>query len=258
MYICISGLLFLVYFYKRSSGYQSNVPSDYFFVFDIKNSINNLGNMIAWIINYPRGWQYGAPVRYPIQKIISGIYLTFVLISYYLSFIKNKLEFFSINFFLFSSMILFVFLNNVHLFYMDLPFLFLLQLVVISTEYLYSKNIKFAYIFVGLWFLINLSNQFIIKEQWLEYSFVANSNKSAVNYLNILKENEFEKYDLICISEQNRGGFGTEDGRLVNHLGLKNFKVISTKDKLLPIECNSNNSLNLVNDAWDYQLYSQD
>jgi len=258
VFLTIPVTIFILYFVARTNTYAQNIPSDYYFVFNIKHNINNLLNMAAWMFNYPRGWQYGAPIRYPlIQPVISATSLLVFTFGFFHSLIKNKIQTLAYLLFLFASIVLFIFLNNVHLFYMDIPYLLVLIIFSKAIKSIELNNYNLAKILVSLLFIVNLAQFFLIKPQWLKYSFVANANKSAINYRKVLKDNEYQKYDQICISEHNRGSFGTEDGNLVNYLSEKKFKIISVKDSSLPEDCFNNHTLRLKNDAWSYVAYEK-
>lgn len=256
VFLAIPTIAFLLYFFARTNTYTQNTPSDYYFVFNIKENLNNVLDMTAWMLSYPRGWQYGAPIRYPlIQPIISLISLLIFSFALIISLIKRKTETLAYLLFLFASVILFIFLNNAHLFYMDIPYLLMLIIFSKTIKSIELNNYNLARILVSFLFIINLAQIFLTKPQWLEYSFVANANKSAIDYRNVLEDNNYQKYDQICISEHNRGGFGTEDGNLANHLSEKKFKIISVKDNNLPEECFNDYTLRLKNDAWIYVSY---
>lgn len=254
--LAIPTIAFLLYFFARTNTYTQNTPSDYYFVFNIKENLNNVLDMTAWMLSYPRGWQYGAPIRYPlIQPIISLISLLIFSFALIISLIKRKTETLAYLLFLVASVILFIFLNNAHLFYMDIPYLLMLIIFSKTIKSIELNNYNLARILVSFLFIINLAQIFLTKPQWLEYSFVANANKSAIDYRNVLEDNNYQKYDQICISEHNRGVFGTEDGNLANHLSEKKFKIVSTQDSTLPENCFNDQTLRLRNDAWIYFSY---
>ena len=256
IFIFLPTILFISYVLRRISAYQESIPTDYYFIFSLKKAINNFSNIFSWLINYPKGWQYGAPIRYnPWQYFIGGFYFLILLSGTYFSYLKDKFATMINLFFILISVAIFVFLNITHVFYMDLPFLLILILISRALIFLINKHKKIAYLFLAMWVSINFINLFIIKPQWLEYSFVANANKAAKNYQDVLEKNSFENYDQICIMSHNRGKFGTEDGKLANHLNVKKFNIISTQDTFFPEECLIEKSLNLVNDAWSYSLY---
>lgn len=258
VFLSIPTVAFILYFFARTNTYTQNIPSDYYFVFNIKQNISNLLNMIAWMFSYPRGWQYGAPIRYPvIQPIVSIVSLLIFSLGFYYSLLKNKIQTLTYSLFIFASIILFIFLNSVHLFYMDLPYLLTLVIFSKGIKSIELDKLNLAKTLVLLLFLINLAQIFLTRPQWLEYSFVANANKSAKDYKNILEKNNYQEYKQICIAEHQRGGFGTEDGNLVNHLSEKKFEIISTKDNSLPENCFNEYSLRLKNDAWSYILYEE-
>lgn len=256
IFIAIPTAAFIQYFIARINTYTQNTPSDYYFIFNIKENLNNVLDMTAWMFSYPRGWQYGAPIRYPlIQPIISLISLLIFSFALFISLIKRTTETLAYLLFLFSSVILFIFLNNTHLFYMDIPYLLMIIIFAKTIKSIELNNYKLAKILALLLLLINIAQYFLIRPQWLEYSFVANANKSAIAYRNILENNDYQKYEQICISEHNRGVFGTEDGNLANHLSEKKFKIVSTQDSTLPENCFNDQTLRLRNDAWIYFSY---
>jgi len=258
IFLILPTIVFILYFLARQNSYSQNTASDYYFVFDFMHNINNILDITAWLINYPRGWQFGAPIRYPIiQPLISLVNLSVFSFVIVYGIIKNKLETFSYLLFILASLILFIFLNNAHLFYIDLPFLLMIVLFSTMIKSIEGNYLKVSQILVAVFFIANLTNLVLIKPQWLRYSFVANANKSAINYRKILESNDYQKYDQICISDHHRGGFGTEDGNLVNYLSEKRFTVISVKDSILPNKCFTQNTLRLKNDAWSYSLYNQ-
>lgn len=256
LFISLSVLIFGLYVFNRVNAYSFAIPSDYYFNFHFGQAATNLSNMFAWIIQYPRGWQYGAPIRYNLWHIcISVSSLLLILISVCCTFLRNKLELVSLLLFGFASVSIFIFLNITHVFYMDLPFLLLIILFAHAYAFITTKQRKFAQFFLFSLLIVSATNLIFIKPQWLQYSFVANANTSAKNYKKILEENNYKKYSQICIVDHNRGEFGTENGNLVNHLKTGLFTIISTKEKTLPSECNTEDSLNLLNDAWEYYVY---
>lgn len=258
IFLFLPVVAFCFYLISRVSSYTNSTPSDYFFVFELKNILANLFNMISWIVNYPRGWQFGAPIRYPlIQPLIALSNAVILTTIFWLNLIKNKKQTFIYLLFIISSVVLFLFLNNNHVFYMDLPFILIMVLFSKTLDEKEKGKLILPKFLIFIFFITNLSNLFLIKPQWLEYSFVANSNKSAINYKNILETNNYSQYDQICISDHQRGGFGTEDGNLINHFSKKKLRIMSFKESTLPSTCFNEKTLRLKNDAWSYYSYDE-
>lgn len=252
-FISISIIIFLVYLILRANVYQK----DYHFIFSTKNLYYTCSHIFAWLVNYPKGWQYGAPIRYKIiQLSISLFYFLFLLYTLIKNFIKNRIITLALIIFSLVSICLYLFLTDVLVYYLDVSYILLIIFISKANDILIKrKKNTYSNIYILIWFLLNFSNLLIIKPQWLKYSFVANANTSAINYRKILEQNNYLKYDQICIINHHRGGFGTQDGILAQHLSGKNMSIISVKETSLPPICQNDQSLNLVNDAWDYHLY---
>ncbi len=249
---------FLAYLSIRIVGYSNNTPQDYYFVFNFRHTLENILHIIAWLMNYPKGWQYGAPLRYHFwQPLISAINFCIFLLIFIVGLMKKKSIIIIYGLFIMASVILFIFLNHIHLFYMDLPFLLLLILGVKIIQITQKTRPTLTRLIIIIFFATNLWNLKFIKPQWLQHSFVAKANQAAQNYLNILNTHNYQKYNTICIANHQRGSFGTEQGNLINHISRNNFEIYSIKNTELPEECFKDTSLILINDAWSYSIYKK-
>lgn len=254
-FLGLAGIIFAFFIIKRVSAYSWSFNSDDFFVFSLKKVLENIFHILMWLLNFPKGWQYGVPIRSLLHYLFSFFNLIILTAVFILSFIKNKLKTLTLFVLMFLSIAPFLFLKSVMPYYMDTFFLLFLLTVQEAYFVLKKTNNKLAYIFISIFLFLNISNLFLAKNQWLEYSFVARANQAAKNYRKILEDNDYYNKEQICISKHHRGVWATEDGNLAKHLSKKEFEIISTQSAELPKKCFINDSLNLKNDAWDYFLY---
>lgn len=245
-----------IYVIMRLLGYSNDMTNAYYFDVSASRLTSTAAHWIAWMIGYPMGWQYGAPIRLPIvQPVLSLLYLGFyatVLNFGWMTDGRILAVFLGLSAAVFS---LLGFLSQTHVFYLDLLFILFSVYFGSVVASLLSTKSKIANGMIISWLVLNIVSMLIIKPQWLEYSFVARAEESAQNFAKVLRENNAKTYQRICIINHDRGTFGTEDGNLANYMGIGTFDIESTSSAEVPNECLNSESLTLSNDVWSYSVY---
>jgi len=227
---------------------------NYSFVYTPSKLLENLASIASWMLNYPRGWQYGAPLPKTISTfliagltcLIAGLTLSILMIK------KTKLGLFLGMAFI-LSLAPYLFLNRILIYYLDGAIIVFFISIAFALNNFPKKKQLFL---IALLISICMSHFFIIYPQWHKYSFVANANETAKNYIYTLSKSNVLEYDAICILNHNKGAWATENGNLANFLYSKKFKIISTLDTKKPKECGKE-SLVLINDERSYLLYDR-
>ena len=250
-FIFFASLIFLAYLVLRLSFYQVT-DTNYAYVFSLAKLKENSLNILAWLVNYPRGWAYGAPERFGLkQDLISLGQLLLLGIGLVAAFFWNKKDTLKYIFLFLVSLAPFLFLNRTLVYYLDLAFIFLILLLSLAVNYFFlSLKQKFlTWGFVLAWFLLLASNLWLIRPQWLNYSFVARANQAVTSYLSYFNQTDIKS---VCILSHQRGEWGTEAGLAVKHYFPKRqIQVVSIKNDR-PSQACLRSDLILINDAWSY------
>ena len=228
--------------------------SVYRFVFTLEKLKENVLLIGSWLLNYPRGWQYGAPL--PKNGLTIGV--TLATLIFFLGAVKllltkrTYLIFFGL--LLAAALTPFLFLNRILLYYFDSAVL----ITVIAAAYGLSlyKNQKIINALVTLFVATFFVHYAVISPQWHQYSFVANANEAAHNFLEAIGTVDWHQKERLCVTNHDGGMWATQYGNLINHLGDKQLEVISVVDETLPESCQQN-SLILKNDARKYEVVGE-
>lgn len=249
--IPISVFVFL-YFFIRLRSFGPGDP-DYAFILTFNKLKENLLLMIPWLLNYPRGWQYGVPLPKPFF-INLIIFINLIAVFFlYLNLILKKFVVFVIVLVAFLITLLpYLFLNRILVHHIDNAYLIFFTGIIFSLYLLNKQRKSLAKLIIGLLFFSNVFLFSFSLPQWTKYSFVAVSNETAQNYINILKKTDTNSYDRICIVNHDKGSWPTEDGKLAEFIIKKPILIFSTKTQKIPIICKNNRSLILKNDDRNY------
>ncbi len=255
--LCFTAIIIIIstaYLFFRLILYHSADPN-YMYVFSLLKLKENVILITAWIFNYPKGWQYGAPN--PKTMFTFGVSII-TLLAYIISSINifklDKKVFFIYCSLLFLSIAPFLFLNRILVFYFDTTLLILIFAFGYSLQSLFCEHeigSKYQKLFIIL--VIYVSNYFVILPQWLHYSFVANANEAARNYISAVRTNITSRDSRICIINHTKGVWATENGNVINFVQKKHIDVVSAANSSIPLLC-QNNSLILSNDDRRYSV----
>lgn len=245
-------ILIFLYFFIRL---KSFVPSDpnYAFILTFSKLKENLLLIIPWLLNYPRGWQYGVPLPKPLF-INLFIFVNFITVIFlYLNLVLKKFKVFVIILVAFLITLLpYLFLNRILVHHIDNTYFVFFTGVVFSLYLLYKQKNGLAITILIFIFINSLVFFSFTLPQWTKYSFVAVSNETALNYIDVLKKNEINSYERICIINHDKGSWPTEEGKLAEFIINKPIAIFSTKTQEIPIICKKNMSLILKNDDRNY------
>lgn len=249
--ISITSLIILVYLLLRFTLYQST--GDYALGNSFTNAIGMSVDIGSWLIGYPRGWQYGAPEPKTWLTYVTSL---ISLVSLGLIFAKPKQLIktwktqilFVIT--LGSSIAPFFIIDRALVFYVDVAILILIFWLAYNHQDSNKKWLFFLPVVLSL-----VVQFFIYYPQWHKYSFVANANTTVQNYRQALFDNDFYQYEQICIINNTRGSWGTEDGEAARLLYGYKGKINSVKEDVIPIECKLPNTLLLRNEMWEFYLF---
>jgi hypothetical protein len=212
IYTSLALLFTFGYFLFRLSVYKV-VDPNYSFIFTFAKAKENILLIISWLFNYPRGWQYGAPL----SKNIFIYLIPFSTIILYTVFVlkANKKFLILISVFLFLSIAPFIFLNRILVFYFDASII-ILSLALLKTNYKFSLPLIF----------ISLLQYFLIYPQWQQYSFIALSNRTARNYLKTISSVDTSPYENICLVGDQSSNWSIDNGKLANVYFQTDFPVV--------------------------------
>jgi len=240
----IGGYLFL-----RFSSYSS--AGEYSVRFSFATMIKSLLDVFAWVLGYPRGWQYGTPEPKSVLTLVTAavtaasLAMT-VIVAGPLKYWKKHL-FFGV--LLGLSVAPFLIIERVLPFYFDITILVVVFWVLETTRHSSTQLRKIVLILLGLSFVLQYLAYF---SQWQKYSFVANANQAVTSYLGVLSQENLQNYPQICIKNHTVGIWGTMDGLSAKYLLGYEGKIVSLPEDMIPEECKMTKSLIIRNDGLEY------
>lgn len=246
---CVLAAVFGLYGSLRLTSYSSP-DNNYRYSLNLSTLASNVLHFSAWLNDYPKGWQYGTPVTpraisLPLSLIQVFVWLTLIIFAAKSS--KTKFQYLVSA--LLITMLPYLFLNRVLVFYLDQTYTILLLLAVLGWLELRRRFRGWAYIILTVFVAGSVIKAYVFLPQWHQYSFVGVAQHIAQNYLNVLKQNRSETFPQICIVEHREGTWATEYGRLAYR--LYQVPVVSSADSRRPQECLSS-ALFLKNDGRNY------
>jgi hypothetical protein len=231
------------------------VDPNYSFIFTTQQIVTNMSLIIPWLINFPRGWQYGAPLprsifAFPIILVwISTMALVVGLIR------KNSRKHLALIIVaLVISLSPYLFLSRVLTYYLDATVCIIIFSIAYGIRHIpVGRGIAIISVFC----LAALAHFLIISPQWHTYSFVANANETAHNFVQTVRASVRLDTDTVCIVNHSKGGWATQDGQLIHFVYLdRHIKVISTTLSSPPSVCRKQSAVTLVNDDRKYRIYT--
>lgn len=228
------------------------VPADpnYSFVYTPAKLLENFGLMVSWLLQFPRGWQYGAPLpKTIITYFVSGSFFSITGIFLAILLLKKKMYLLFLGLLGFFALVPYFFLNRILVYYLDIAMVIYIVAFIFAISTLSKRSQNILTAIISFLFIIHFLS---IYPQWHRYSFVANANETAKNYILALKKANAENYDTVCILNHNKGAWATQNGELASYVYDNKFKIISTLDLTISNEC-TNNSLVLINDERSYK-----
>lgn len=248
---CSAALLVIAgmsgYWYLHLSQFQAT--PEYQLRFHIGQMISTSLDLLAWLVAYPRGWQYAAadPKMFWTYLLTLGSVILWGSIFWRPN-IKSRL-FQTLCFFLaFAvSVVQFLFIERALVYYLDGTIL----LLVFWLCYWQKKQAMLLSLAIAVIFLSQFALYF---PQWQRYSFVANANTTLQNFRQRLTENHFRQSSQLCIYDNARGHWAIMDGQAARMLFAYTGKIYSTEENFLPDFCQTADSLILKNNGWDFQV----
>ncbi len=231
------------------------VDPNYSFIFSTQQIVTNMGLIIPWLINFPRGWQYGAPLprsifAFPIILVwISTMALVVGLIR------KNSRKHLAlIVVALVISLSPYLFLSRVLTYYLDATVCIIIFCIAYGIRHIpVGRGVAIISVFC----LAALAHFLIISPQWHTYSFVANANETAHNFVQTVSTSVHPSTDTVCIVNHTKGAWATQDGQLIHLVyPARDIKVVSTPLSSPPSVCRKKSAVILVNDDRKYHVYT--
>ncbi len=249
LWISAATISSIIYLGLHAILYPSLDPN-YAVVLSPQKFIENLLLIGSWLVAYPRGWQYGAPEPKNIFTFLITISMSMSFIIAYISVFLEKKKFHIIFFTgaLFFSIVPYLFLQRVLVYYADAAFIILIVMMGLAMSKKFHKR---AFVLSLFFCVISALHFLLIYTQWHQYSFVARSNMAARNYMREVSKLDLSKYKNLCILNHTEGTWGTHNGNLVTYATGSLIHVISTPLKDIPNEC-LDSSVILRNDGIDY------
>ena len=237
------------YFLIRSLSYQQ-IDSAYSFVFTFQKGFENIGNFAAWLLNHPRGGEFG---YYGFRNLFNYLNSLMILVIWTVGFInafikKNAWLIILVSVFL-LSLSPFIFLNRTLLFYMDVPFM---TLGLLLAYFVTQKTFKYLMPVMIVSIILSYAAFF---NKWISYSFVANSQLIASNLMTAIQPHDLDGINEICIMEHGLGSWPTSKGRIIYLLRPEyNGKIYSLKGESSKYCQDQNRSLSFRNENVEYIL----
>lgn len=242
--ICTLLTITIGYLAIRFTSYKVT-DENYRFVFTIAKMKENVGNISAWLINHPRGAEFGFyGFRNIVNYLLSGILLVMWIVGGITTFKKDSTWFVVLFGVFMFSIIPFIFLNRTLFFYMDAPFIVLGLLLVSALQ----SRLKFLWISLMLASILISHSLFFNK--WINYSFVGNSNLIAKNFINSVSKESFKSDTNLCIINHSLGSWPTQNGNLIYFLNLRFSGKITSINSSNPALCG--NSVIFKNEGAEY------
>ena len=236
----------------RLISYQSG-DANYGYSLKFSTLSTNSLHFVAWLNDYPKGWQYGTPVTPKTQAVtLSLLQLGLIgVLGYFAA--RFRFRLFTYLFFIFIAALgPYYFLNRVLVFYLDLAYTALFLIISLGWLVVYEKSKKWGVALLVVLVCASLIKFMVYYPQWHQFSFVGVAQAIAANYLNTLEQGQFQKFRQICILDHQDGSWATENGQLATH--LFQVPVISTNLGLLPKNCNQATDLILRNSGRTYHI----
>jgi hypothetical protein len=229
----------------------SSVDPNYSLTITFSKFIENILLIGSWLLAFPRGWQYGAPEPRNIFTLLVTLGMCFSFISSFITiFRKSRPVFFVSIVAIFFSIISFLFLNRILVYYLDSAFILIVILVAFATRKM-SKQL--AKIVIIAFCASSLLHHIVVYQQWQKYSFVSRANMTAKNYIRVIEQLDLSQYQNLCILNHTEGKWATQDGNLAHYITRSTINIISIPGKVAPREC-ATNSVILLNDGVNYAV----
>lgn len=213
------------YLVIRFTSYKVTDES-YRFIYTMAKAKENIGNIVAWLINHPRGWEFGIyGFRNIYNYVLDGVLLALWAVGLYISFKNNKHWLIVLAGVLIFSLLPFVFLNRTLFFYMDAPF------VVLGLLLIPVMQNKWAPVTAVILLVTILISHTLYFSRWINYSFVGNSNLIAKNFISTISKDTITPGNDLCIINHSLGSWPTQNGNLIYFI-KKDFtgKIFSIND----------------------------
>jgi len=242
-----------MYLWVRFSQAPSSDPN-YGFTFSIAKLQENILLLFPWLLNFPRGWQYGAPqVKNTLTYLVSAGTALFFGASMAIAYLRNHrfALFFAIA--LFFSVAPFLFLNRVLVYYVDSAFMLLILISSFALSRLQTNRRRWI---IACFAIISIVHFAIIHPQWQQHSFVARSNETAQNFVQEIRKVNLDAYQNLCILNHGDGKWATQDGNIILYISLSKIHIVSTLETEAPLEC-AQNSVVIYNNQTTYRIIKQ-
>src|SRR5579859_18334 len=242
-YGLISTLIVAIYFFLHVIFYEM-VDVGYQFVFSFQQLKTNLLLLLPWLVQYPRGWQYGTPILIETwRKIATGMYIVFLVAGAAHIFFRRKISFLGVVLLLLSTLVPFFFLSRVLVYYVDSAQVTLLLIVCDVISFMNEKSHQLGTVAAALFLFIACAQSLTLLPVWTKHSFVADANTAAQTFAQTLHDKHVENYQVLCLIHEDNGGWATDHGQLAQLLGYKHLLIVSTFLHPNPPQCDWSNAL---------------
>ncbi len=248
-------VLIALYFILRFGTLGQNDPN-YTYIVNWPKLKENLLLIIPWLVNYPRGWQYGVPLAKPffyLPLVFVNLSVYFLLYVYMI--LRKPKVFAVIIAGIVISLLPYLFLSRILVHHIDITYLLVFSGLLYSASLLKPFSRRLSIIIVFFIIIDQALTLSITLPQWTRYSFVGVSNETAQNFINTVKSAKIKNYNRVCIISHIDGAWPTANGRLINLLTDKNLEIISTENSIVPDACQNSQSLIFKNDSRKYYDY---
>lgn len=251
--LLVVSILVTFYGFARIGGYQV-VDDNYRYVFSFSKLTDNLSHYAAWLLHYPKGWQYGVPFRAGNwHGVIAAI--TLMIIGTTTAFLyrdrdkrRNK-GLLAIIFI--ATLGPYLFLNRPLVFYADMTVVAHSLIIILGFKSMLQVVPRASLVALSVFALVHLFNFSLTLNQWRTYSFVGSAQTTARNYLETITSSP-TLFAKICILDHTQGAWATKDGQIYNLTKTTpKIPIYSTPNSTIPPEC-QNDALILTNQGVEY------
>jgi hypothetical protein len=239
-------------FYALKFSVYNPTDSSYQYVLSGEKVAENTINFSTWVFNYPHGWQMGMPLPTTlIYKFLVVLnFFVFVLSFVYIVFKKNHNLLFAC-LWIIAGLIPFFFLNRVLVYYLNVSLFGFITVVVLGLQSV-SKQSRLIASTVLLFIISSeIYMSHTIKNQWLEYSFVANAEETAKNFnFQVIQSTDWTTINQLCMYNLNGdANWAINAGNMARLYTTKDFLIHTSPGKSIQPACFQPETLLIENDA---------
>lgn len=237
----------LLFYVIKITNYQSTEAA-YSYNVNPNTLLANSKHFLLWLLSYQHGWQMGMPV--PVGNwfpaLVMVLFLVLIASSTAAAIYKFKRFLLAVTIII-ASLLPFLFLQRVLVFYLDVALFAVAMLYAAAFDLLQKRLSNKIYFPILIAFLVMLAAiTKTIEKQWLTYSFVGRSVTAAKNFESqVINKVNWDNNSIVCLSGlSGDAAWAIDDGRMVELYTDQKISIIHADDVA---QCNSNQVIIQVN-----------